>query len=246
MDFLSTPFDKGAVDFLEELDVFSYKIASFELVDIPLISYTASKGKPMLISCGMASAEEIQEAVEACHSKDNEQIILLKCCSEYPAHWKDMNLQTIEDMQHRFRVPVGLSDHSHGYLAAVVGVSMGACVVEKHICLSRYIENPDSAFSMEPGEFSDMAKNCRDAHSIRGRISYDRTEKEQVNIQFRRSLFAAADINKGEVFTEQNLRSVRPSNGISPKYYDLLLGKPAQCSYFFGEPITMGEIEHAE
>lgn len=245
IDFLSTPFDRGAVDFLEDLGVESYKIASFELVDIPLISYAAGMGKPMILSCGMGSIEEIQDAVDACRAAGNDQIILLKCCSEYPANWDDMRLANIEDMRGRFGVPVGLSDHSLGSLAAVVGVSMGACVVEKHFCLSRYIENPDSAFSMEPGEFAEMAKSCRDAFRIRGKAGYDLTEKEKASTAFRRSLFAARDIAQGEVFTGENLRSVRPSSGLAPKHYPALLGRPAKRAYAFGEPIRQEELPDA-
>lgn len=237
IDFLSTPFDKGAVDFLEALGVESYKIASFELVDIPLISYAASMGRPMILSCGMGSVEEIRDAVEACRAVGNDQILLLKCCSEYPAHWDDMRLANIEDMRGRFGVPVGLSDHSLGSLAAVVGVSMGACVVEKHFCLSRYIENPDSAFSMEPGEFAEMAKSCRDAFRIRGKVGYDLTEKERASTVFRRSLFAARDIAAGEVFTGENVRSVRPGYGLLPKHLPAILGKKATRELKRGTPL---------
>ena len=158
VDFLSTPFDRTAVDFLEGIGCEAYKIASFELVDIPLIEYAASKGKPMIISCGMGGVEEIQDAVAACRRQGNEQVVLLKCCSEYPANYDDMNFATITDMRERFGVPVGLSDHSMGSIGAVVGVSLGAQVVEKHFCLSRAIKNPDSEFSMEPAEFAAMVR----------------------------------------------------------------------------------------
>ncbi len=242
IDFLSTPFDSTAVDFLEGLDVAFYKIASFELVDIPLIEFTASKGKPMIISCGMGSVSDIQDAVDACKRQGNEQIVLLKCCSEYPANYDDMNLATISDMQKRFGLPVGLSDHSMGSLAAIVGVSLGACVVEKHFCLSRKIKNPDSEFSMEPEEYAKMAVECRLAARIRGKTSYELTEAEKASTVFRRSLFAVQDIAKGEAFTGENVRSIRPGYGIAPKYYGKLLGSTAKMPYKRGEPISEKEF----
>ena len=180
VDFLSTPFDRTAVDFLEDLDVEFYKIASFELVDIPLIEYTASKGKPMIMSCGMASEEEIREALEACQRQGNEQVVLLKCCSQYPAQYEDMNVATIADMKERFGVPVGLSDHSMGSLADVVAVSVGAQVIEKHVCLDRTIDNPDAAFSMEIGEFAQMVQDVRNACVIKGKATYELTEHEKI------------------------------------------------------------------
>lgn len=237
IDFLSTPFDRSSVDFLEGLGVDFYKIASFELVDIPLIEYTASKRKPMIISCGMGSVEEIQEALEACRRMGNEQVILLKCCSEYPAQEADMNLCTIPDMATRFGVPIGLSDHSMGSLAAVVGVSLGARVVEKHFCLSRKIKNPDSEFSMEPEEFARMVQEIRSAVRIQGTATYALTENEESSSVFRRSIFCSRDIQKGEVFTAENIRCVRPGHGMKPKYFGELLGKRAAMDVAFGEPI---------
>lgn len=239
LDFLSTPFDKTAVDFLEGLDVEFYKIASFELVDIPLIEYTARKGKPMVISCGMGSIEEIQDALDACRRQGNEQIVLLKCCSEYPANFADMNLLTISDMRERFGVSVGLSDHSMGSLAAVVGVSLGACVVEKHFCLSRKIKNPDSEFSMEPGEFARMVSDCKAALEIQGKVSYELTENEKSSKVFRRSIFAVRDIAAGEAFTEKNIRVIRPGYGAAPKHYSALLGTVAKQDYKRGEPVEL-------
>jgi N-acetylneuraminate synthase/pseudaminic acid synthase len=243
LDFLSTPFDRTAVDFLEELGSQFYKIASFELVDIPLIEYAASKGKPMVISCGMGSPEEIQDAVDACKRQGNEQIVLLKCCSVYPADFSSMNMATIPDMRQRFGVPVGLSDHSMGSLAAVVGVSLGACVIEKHFCLSRAIKNPDSEFSMEPDEFAQMVSSASDAIKIRGNVTYKLTDSEKASSVFRRSLFAVKDIEKGAVFTKDNIRSVRPSNGTEPKYYEVVLGRPSKRAYRVGQPIDREEIE---
>lgn len=240
LDFLSTPFDRTAVDFLEQLGCAAYKIASFELVDIPLIEYAASKGKPMILSCGMGSLEEIQDAIDACSRQGNKKIILLKCCSEYPANYKDMNLATIPDMREKFSLPVGLSDHSMGSIGAVVGVSLGACVVEKHFCLDRKIKSPDSDFSMEPAEFADMVNDIRIAAEIRGQVCYELTELEKVSTVFRRSLFATEDIKPGDVFTEQNIRCIRPGYGVPPKYYPLIHGKQAIKSILRGTPIDFG------
>ena len=242
LDFLSTPFDNTAVDFLEGLDVSFYKIASFELVDIPLIEYAAGKKKPMILSCGMASPEEIQDALEACHRQGNHEVVLLKCCSEYPADFADMNLMTISDMAQRFMAPIGLSDHSMGHMAAVVAASLGAKVIEKHFCLSRCIKNPDSEFSMEPQEFSSMVSALHDVIKIKGTATYKLTEKETASTAFRRSLFAIADIQAGESFTKDNIASKRPNYGAPPKYYDKLLGKPSSRSYKKGEPIEPGEM----
>ncbi|MDO9528881.1 MAG: pseudaminic acid synthase [Syntrophales bacterium] len=242
IDFLSTPFDKTAVDFLVELGVKFFKIASFELVDIPLIEYAASKGKPLVISCGMGSIDEIQDAVDACKRQGNDQIVLLKCCSEYPANYSDMNLAVIPDMRERFGVPVGLSDHSMGSLAAVVGVSLGACVIEKHFCLSREIENPDSAFSMEPNEFSAMISDLRTVIAAKGSVCYELSEREKSSTVFRRSLFASKDIEKGEIITEENVRCVRPGYGMKPKFYKCIIGKKAACDMKFGTPISQETI----
>ena len=242
IDFLSTPFDNSAVDFLESIGCEAYKIASFELVDIPLIEYAASKGKPMIISCGMGSFEEIEEAVAACRRVHNEQIVLLKCCSEYPANWQDMHLANIQDMKMHFNVPVGLSDHSAGYLAAVVGVSAGASVVEKHVKLDG-VESADSKFSMPMDEFAEMVRAVRDARQILGVVQYGPTEGEQGNLKFRRSLFAVKNIRAGELITEENIRSIRPSFGLKPKCLKSLIGKKARTDIPFGTPITLEMIE---
>ncbi len=242
VDFLSTPFDKTAVDFLEGIGVEFYKIASFELVDLPLIEYTASKGKPMVISCGMGSVEEIEEALNACRRRNNEQIVLLKCCSQYPAKYEDMNLSVIPDMKTRFGVPVGLSDHSMGSLAPVAAVALGAKVIEKHVCLNRRIENPDSGFSMEMEEFAKMTEDVRNAERLLGRASYELTEQEKSGLSSRRSLAAVKPIAKGEVFTQDNIRSIRPAIGIKPKYYETLLGRRAKKAYEFGDPVSMEEL----
>ena len=244
LDFLSTPFDATAVDFLESLKVQAYKIASFELVDIPLIRYAAQKGKSLIISCGMGSTEEIQLAVDTALSTGltHEKLFLLKCTSEYPADTSDMNLLTIPDMISRFGVKVGLSDHAMGSLPAVVGVSLGACIVEKHFCLSRSIKNPDSEFSMEPAEFKKMVMEVKEAVKARGKVSYELAEKEKSSIIFRRSLFAVDSIKKGEAFTGSNVRCIRPGYGIAPKYYDKIVGNISKQDYEKGDPIKKKDI----
>ena len=242
VDFLSTPFDTTAVDFLEDMGVEFYKIASFELVDIPLIEYVAGKGKPVIMSCGMGSEEEIREALEACKRRGNDQVVLLKCCSQYPAKYDEMKVSLIPDMRERFGVPVGLSDHSMGSLAPVIAVSLGAVVIEKHICLSREIDNPDAGFSMEIEEFARMVQDVKDAVRIKGVPSYELTEEEKHSREVRRSLVAVKDISLGEAFTSDNVRSVRPAIGLKPKYYNELLGRKAKKAYRFGEPIQMEEL----
>lgn len=237
VDFLSTPFDPKAVDFLEELGVEAYKIASFELNDVPLIEYAASKGKPMIMSCGMATIEDIQDAVDACHRAGNDQIVLLKCCSEYPANWEDMHLGNIPDMRERFGVHVGLSDHSFGSLGAIVAVSLGARVIEKHVKIDG-IESADSAFSMTIEDYKKMVEDANNARLISQGPDYSLSQKEQASLTFRRSLFATKDINPGDVITEDNVRSIRPSNGIRPKYLSEMLGKKAKSAVKFGQPIT--------
>ena len=238
IDFLSTPFDNSAVDFLETIGCEAYKIASFELVDIPLIEYTAAKGKPMIISCGMSKIDEIQDAVDACNRAGNSKIALLKCCSEYPANLENMHLANIPDMKQRFKVPVGLSDHSEGYLAAVVAVSMGADIIEKHVRIDG-IKSPDSKFSMPMNEFADMVKAVRDVEMIIGEVKYGTTEGEKGNLQFRRSLFAVKDIKSGEIISSDNVRSIRPSTGLEPKYMKDIIGKHAKTDIPFGTPLSL-------
>lgn len=242
VDFLSTPFDRSAVEFLEKLHVEAYKIASFELVDIPLIEYTASKGKPMIISCGMGSLEEIRDAVDACRRAENEQIVLLKCCSEYPAAWADMYLADIPDMEEKFQIPVGLSDHSEGSLGAVVGVSLGACVVEKHVCLPG-VDSPDSKFSMQIEDFAQMVQDVRNARRLLKKSGYKLTEGEKKSTVFRRSIFAVKDIKEGEIFTDDNLRVIRPGYGVPPKHLKELLGRKSRRFIPRGEPIKSSDLE---
>ncbi len=245
VDFLSTPFDSTAVDFLEELQVDFYKIASFELVDIPLIEYAASKGKPMIMSCGMGSIEEIHDAVDACKRMGNEQIVLLKCCSEYPANFEDMKLANIADMQKRFPgCVIGFSDHSMGSLAPVIATTLGAKVIEKHVCLSRDIKNPDSDFSMEIDEFAQMVKDVRNTHKIIGQVSYDLTEGEKKSTVFRRSIYATKDIKKGEYFTKDNIRVVRPGYGEKPKHYKDIVNKKSACDIDEFTPIKISDVQY--
>ena len=237
----STPFDKTAVDFLEDLNNPIMKIASFELVDIPLIEYAASKGRPMIMSTGIATLDEIQDAVDACRKAGNNDITLLKCTSSYPAPLSEANLMTIPDMAKRFDCKVGLSDHTIGDVGACTAVALGASVIEKHFIIDRSIGGPDSAFSMNKEEFTQMVKRIRQTEECLGTVSYELSEKMKNNRKWARSLFACADIKKGEVFTEKNIRSVRPGDGCSPKYLSELLGKESNRDYKFGEPIVYGD-----
>lgn len=243
LDFFSTPFDCTAVDFLENIGIEFYKIASFELVDIPLIEYIASKEKPIIMSTGMGSYEEIMEAVEAVRSKGNEDLALLKCSSAYPALSEEMNLKTIGHMSDSFNVPVGLSDHSMGSIGAIVAVAMGACIIEKHFCLSRQIDNPDASFSMEPDEFKQMVNDIRIAEKAIGIVSYDVSENEKESRTFRRSIFAIKDIKKGELLTNDNIKIIRPGFGLKPKYYKEILNKFAAQDIKKGTPISFKLIE---
>ena len=237
VDFLSTPFDNDAVDLLCDLGSEAIKIASFELVDIPLIEYAASKQRIMIMSCGMASPDEIQDAVDACLRQGNNRIILFKCCSEYPANWEDMHVGNIPDMIKRFGCPVGLSDHSPGSLAPVVAVSLGARVIEKHVKLEG-VESADSGFSMSMDEFAAMVRDVRNAVNIAKGPDYSLSPKEEASTVFRRSLFAVKDIAEGDVITSENIRSIRPGNGIRPKYLSSMLGKKAGAPLAYGEPVT--------
>lgn len=237
MDFLSTPFDETAVDFLCDLGIGAFKIASFELVDTPLIEYAASKGKPLIVSTGMGTEEEIAEAMAAARRGGCDDITLLRCCSEYPANFSDMNLASIPRMAEIFGCRVGFSDHSMGHTADVAAVALGARVIEKHFCLSREMETVDSAFSMEPAEFAAMVEAVGDAASALGSPSFGPSGDEKDSTVFRRSIFACKDIAKGEVFTKDNIRIVRPGYGAKPKHYNDVLGAVADRAYGFGDPI---------
>jgi pseudaminic acid synthase len=239
MDFFSTPFDNTSVDFLEDIGVDFYKIASFELVDIPLLEYVASKGKPIILSTGMASFDEIQDAVNAIRAQGNDVLALLKCSSSYPAVPDDMNLRTMRHISESFNVPVGLSDHSLGSIGAVTAVAMGACIIEKHFCLSREIKNPDAAFSMQPAEFAKMVEDIRTAEKAMGAVSYEVSDKEKDSIKFRRSIFAVRDIKKGELLTKDNIRCIRPGQGLKPKHYKSILGRTATTDILRGTPMQL-------
>jgi len=243
LDFFSTPFDVTAVDFLEELNVKFYKIASYELVDIALIEYIASKGKPIIISTGMATIEEISEAVEAIRSQGNNQIALLKCSSLYPANPADMNLITIPDLSSRFDVIAGLSDHTFGSLSAIIGTSLGAKIIEKHLCLDRNIKSHDAGFSMEPTEFKKMVQDVRETEKAIGVKPYTYTDSEIEGRKSRRSLYISADVKKGDTFTPDNIRSVRPGLGINTKYYNEILQKKAVCDALKGTPLQWDMVE---
>lgn len=242
MDFLSTPFDKTSVDFLEDLGVDFYKIASFELVDIPLIEYVASKGKPIIMSTGMGTLEEITDAVNAIKGQGNNDYCLLRCASAYPAISDSMNLNTMVDMGNKFNVPVGLSDHSMGSIGAVAAVAMGASIIEKHFCFSREIKNPDSSFSMEPQEFKLMVDDIRTVEKAKGVVNYGPTIGEESSVVYRRSIFCVKDIKKGEKLTEANVRVIRPSYGIEPKYYKEILGQVAMQDIKYGTPLSYDMI----
>ena len=244
MEFLSTPFDFTAVEFLESVGVEYYKIASFEIIDIPLIRKVAGTGKPMIVSCGMATEEEIKEAVDTVKKAGNENLILLKCCSAYPTKYDTMNLRTIIDMREKFGVPVGLSDHSIGTLTDIAAVALGVPVIEKHICLSREDKTVDGAFSLDKDEFKQMVTDVRNTELSLGGVNYGPSEDEAQSYAHRRSLFAVKDIKAGEAFNAENIRSIRPACGLHTRYYDELIGgKKASRDISFGTPLSWEDIE---
>ncbi len=239
----SSPFDKTAVDLLEDLGTPAYKIASFEITDIPLIEYTASKGKPIIISTGIASIGEIKEAVDTCRKTGNWDITLLKCTSSYPSPYEDMNILTIPNMKETFGVNVGLSDHSIGSTAAIGAAALGAAMIEKHVILDRSIGGPDSQFSMEINEFKEMVKEIRNLEKALGRINYDLNDKVQKNRVFARSLFFTEDIKAGGIISENNMRSIRPSYGLHPRHYKEILGRKVNTDIKKGTPVDWSLIE---
>lgn len=238
MQCFSTPFDESAVDFLESLNVPFYKIASFENVHIPLIRKVARTKKPMIISTGMASVAELDDAVKAVRAEGNEQLVLLKCTSTYPATPENSNLRTIPHLRDLFGIQVGLSDHTMGTGAAVAAVALGATVIEKHFTLNRADGGVDSAFSMEPAEMASLVVESERAWQALGLVVYGCTEKERKSLQYRRSLYVAKDIKAGETFTSENLRAVRPGLGLPPKFYDLILGRKARQAAKKGTPVS--------
>ena len=239
----SSAFDKSAVDFLEKMDVQAYKIASPEITDIPLIEYIASKGKPVIISTGIATLSDIEEAVNACKRMDNDQIVLLKCTSAYPAPIEEANLRTIPNLRETFGVEVGLSDHTLGSSVAIASVALGAKVIEKHFILDRNLGGPDAAFSMEPDEFKQMVKSIREVEKAIGKVTYNLTEKQKKGRVFSRSLFVVKDIKNGEVFTEENVRSIRPGYGLHPRYLNEVLGKRTKRDLEKGTPLSWKIVE---
>jgi len=237
LDFFSTPFDASAVEFLEELRVPAYKIASFELVDLPLLRRVAATGKPVILSTGMATKPEIQEAVDTLRSSGADQLVLLRCNSAYPAEPRDMNLRSITDMLEAFGTPVGLSDHTLDATVPVAAVALGACVIEKHLTLSRSLPGPDSAFSLEPAEFKAMVDAVRSAEQALGSVTYGPTERERPSLVFRRSLFVVAPVRQGEPFTRENVRAIRPGYGLHTRHLEDILERVASRDIGAGTPL---------
>lgn len=241
--FFSTPFDRTAVDFLEGLEVPMYKIASFEITDLPLIRYTAAKGRPMVISTGVANYGDIQDAVDACRESGNNDITLLKCTSAYPAKTEEANLKTMLDMKERFGLKVGLSDHTMGGDVAIAAAALGAEMIEKHFILDRTLGGPDASFSMEPAEFKAMVNSIRNVEKAIGKVTYELSEDAMKSKIFCRSLFVVKNIRKAEMFTAENVRSVRPGYGMPPKYINEIIGKKAAKNIERGTPLQENMID---
>jgi N-acetylneuraminate synthase len=239
----SSPFDNTAVDLLEDLNVPAYKIASFEAVDISLIKYVASTGKPMIISTGMADADEIQEAIFAAQEGGCQQLAILHCVSGYPAPPEDYNLHTVQNMISRFNLVTGLSDHTLDNTTAIASVVLGASIVEKHFTLDRSGGGPDDSFSLEPAELAALCKGCTTAWKALGRVDYGRKSSEKGNAQFRRSLYVVKDIEIGQVIAEDNIRCVRPGFGLAPKYMADVMGKTSKRKLSFGDPLKWEDLE---
>ncbi len=246
LDFFSSPFDFTSVDFLEKMDVPAYKIASFEITDIPLIKKVARLGKPVIISTGIATLADIELALNTCRNEGNDNIILLKCCSAYPTPYEDINLKTMVNLRDTFDCVVGLSDHTMGDTVAVASVAMGAKVIEKHLTLSRADGGVDSAFSMEPEEFKQMVEHIRIVEKAMGSVTYELSPKQQAEREHSRSLFIAEDMTAGDILDESNMRSVRPANGLHTKYYDKLLGKRVNKDLKMGTPLNWDMIDLKE
>ncbi|MDD5157857.1 pseudaminic acid synthase [Sulfurimonas sp.] len=242
IDIFSTPFDKSAVDFLEQFGPSTYKIASFEITDYELVRYVASKGRPIIISTGIATVDEIQDVVDICRAEGNENIILLKCTSAYPAPLHEANLLTIPNLAQTFGVVSGFSDHTMGSTAPIVAVALGAKVIEKHFIVDRAIGGADAEFSMNKEEFSDMVRAIRDAEKLLGRVDYSMSEKKRKNRQFSRSLYVTKNMKKGEIFSQESVRSVRPGFGLHPKYFKEILGKVATRDISFAEALGKSDI----
>jgi pseudaminic acid synthase len=243
IELFSTPFDTTAVDFLESMNVPAYKLASFELVDLPLIQKMASTGKPLIMSTGMATVEEIAEAVQTARQSGAMQIALLKCTSAYPAPPDEMNLQTIPELSRRFEVPAGLSDHTLGIAVPVAAVALGACIIEKHITLSRAEPGPDSAFSLEPDEFKATVDAIRVAEKALGDVHFGFSTHEESSRIFRRSLFVVEGMKRGNIFTPQNVRAIRPGHGLHTRHLQEILGRRAACDIERGTPLNWNMVE---
>lgn len=239
IEIFSSPFDKSAVDFLEQFNPSAYKIASFEITDYELVRHTASRQKPIIISTGIATFEEIKDVVRICKDEGNENIILLKCTSEYPAPLYEANLKTIPDMRETFGVEVGFSDHTLGHIAPVVAVTLGAKIVEKHFILDKNIGGPDSKFSLDKNEFQEMIQAIRSTEKLLGKVEYTLNEKREKQRRFARSLYVCKDIKKGERFSEENIKSVRPFYGLHPRYLKDILGKRAKKDYKFADRVEL-------
>jgi N-acetylneuraminate synthase len=242
IDLFSTPFDHTAVDFLDSMAVPAFKIASFELVDIPLLRRVAASKKPIIMSTGMATLSEIEEAITTIREAGGEDLALLKCTSSYPASPSEINLRTIPHLSQAFDLPVGLSDHTLGISVPTAAVALGACIVEKHITLSRAAGGPDSSFSLEPNEFAQMVEAVRTAKQALGSVRYRPTAKEVESRIFRRSLFVVEDVNQGDIFTEVNVRSVRPGNGLHTRYIDRVIGHAAASDIERGTPLRWTHV----
>jgi len=239
----SSPFDKTAVDFLESLDVPAYKIASFEITDIPLIEYVASKGKPIILSTGIAAMEDIQLAVDTCRNVGNDQIVLLKCTSSYPAPIEEANMIMIKDLAKRFNVISGLSDHTIGATVPIIATAFGAKIIEKHFILDRSIGGPDASFSMNETEFTDMVKAIREAESAIGQLNYALTEKQLKGKDFSRSLYIVENVKVGDIVTNKNVKSIRPGFGMHPKYLNEIIGKKFNSNYELGTRMDFDLID---
>jgi len=243
IDLFSSPFDPTAVDFLEQLQVPAYKIASFEIIDIPLIEKAATTGKPLIISTGMASRQEIEDAITAAHQSGATEIALLKCSSAYPAPVSSMNLRSIPDMAKYFGVPVGLSDHTRSHIIATASITLGACLIEKHFTLDRSQPSADAAFSLDPKEFRQLVENVRTTEQALGQVFYGPTEQESESLKFRRSLFVVENIQSGELLTNTNIRSIRPAGGLPPKMLRDILGRKARNPLNKGTPLRLEDLE---
>ncbi len=243
IDIFSSPFDKSAVDFLEQFEPSAYKIASFEITDYELIRHTASKGRPVIISTGIATIGEIQDAVDICRSENNNDIVLLKCTSAYPAPLEEANLKTIPNLAETFGVISGFSDHTLGITAPVAAVTLGAKAIEKHFILDKSIGGPDADFSLDKEEFAQMVKAVRDTEKLLGKVDYSMTEKKKKSRQFARSLYVAEDIKAGEIITEKNIRSVRPGYGLHPKHLKQILGRRACRHLQAGTALSWSDVK---